>query len=98
MAVYLMGLIDIHDPETYQGYADGFDWEHFHGLGGECLIVDDAPEVIEGDWSHGRLVLLRFPSREVLQTWYDSEEYGRVRGIRWANATSSLSVHPEVVF
>jgi len=98
MPVYLMALIDIHNREDYEAYSNGFDWDHFHGLGGQCLIVNDEPEVVEGDWDGRRLVLLRFPSRDALQTWYDSDEYGAVRGIRWAHATSSLTVHPELQF
>lgn len=98
MAHYLMGLIRIHDPVAYQAYVDGFDWAHLQRQGGEVLIVDDAPEVLEGEWTLGRIVLIRFPSREAAKQWYDSDEYARVRGVRWRHATSIVSLHPEVKF
>lgn len=96
MAHYLMGLMRIHDPVGYQAYVDGFDWAHLRRLGGEVLIVDDTAEVLEGEWTLGRIVLIRFPSREAAKQWYDSDEYGRVRGFRWRYASSIVSMHPEV--
>jgi uncharacterized protein (DUF1330 family) len=36
-------------------------------------------EVLEGDWTPHRVVLLKFPSVEQGPAFYDSPEYGRAR-------------------
>lgn len=43
--------------------------------GGKYLLARRDPEVLEGDWNPGPIVLVEFPSRETLFAFYKSEEY-----------------------
>jgi uncharacterized protein (DUF1330 family) len=38
--------------------------------------------VLEGDWTPERVVLLKFPTSEAAQAFYDSPEYGAARQAR----------------
>lgn len=74
MSTYFAALIDIHDPERYARYLDGFD-QVFQRYRGEVVAVEDSPRVLEGEWPAGRTVLIRFPDDEALLEWYRSPEY-----------------------
>ena len=48
----------------------------------KVLAIDETPEVIEGEVTYPRTVLLEFPSRESFRDWYDSDAYQAVAGLR----------------
>jgi uncharacterized protein (DUF1330 family) len=54
------------------------------GAGGRPLIVQDDPEVIEGQWHGTRTVVLEFDSVEAARKWYHSPDYQSVAGERHA--------------
>ena len=62
---YFIALIDIHDPDGYQRYLDGFD-AVFERFDGEVIAVDEAPTILEGRWPAARTVVIRFPSEDDL--------------------------------
>ena len=74
MSTYFTALIDIHDPDLYERYLDGFD-RVFEKYDGEVIAVEDRPRVLEGEWPAGRTVLIRFPDDKALLEWYRSAEY-----------------------
>ena len=53
--------------------------------GGE-VIAAGAGEVIEGDISSVRLVVIKFPDMEALKAWYNSDEYKPLIEMRQAAA------------
>lgn len=91
MSAYFVARIAIHDPVTYARYLDGTD-EPLARYGGEVLAVDDEPEVLEGAWPAGRVVVIRFPDREALRSWYESPEYSAVSPLRWRSAVTEAAV------
>jgi len=74
MPVYVVALIEIEDREQYGRYEAGF-LEIFSKYQGEILAVDESTTAIEGQWPATRSVILRFPSEEEAQRWYNSAEY-----------------------
>ena len=82
MPVYIVAHIEIKDPAGYAKYPDGF-LEIFGRYDGEILGVSDEPNVIEGESSYTRAVLLRFQSHEDVSRWYDSPEYQALAQHRW---------------
>lgn len=74
MTVYLLATLSIHDRETYSLYEAGF-MEIFNQYKGKLLSVEEAPEMLEGDWPVSRTVLIEFPSRKNAMAWWHSEEY-----------------------
>jgi uncharacterized protein (DUF1330 family) len=74
MAVYVIGQLDIHDRDEYGKYETGF-FDVFNKYQGEFLVVNERPEVLEGEWAHTRTVVIRFPSSEEAKRWWNSPEY-----------------------
>jgi uncharacterized protein (DUF1330 family) len=95
-AVYAVLLVDeIHDPERYREYERRHDRAAFAAFGGEIVVKSDEPEVIEGEWPHERLVLLRFPSREALHAWYSSPHYRDVGELRLTASRGRMACFTE---
>jgi uncharacterized protein (DUF1330 family) len=77
MSVYFVAHIGINDFEGYEKYLARCD-EVFAHYGGEYLAVDDNPDVLEGDWSYTKTVLIRFPDEVEFRRWYESPEYQNI--------------------
>ncbi|MEM1246644.1 MAG: DUF1330 domain-containing protein [Acidobacteriota bacterium] len=92
-AVYVVAQIQIDDRETYGRYEAGFG-AIFERYEGELLSVSEDPELIEGEWSYTRTVLLRFPSSAALHAWYDSADYQELARHRWAASRGNIVAVP----
>ena len=92
MAAYLIVDTLLTDPERYEQYkakarpiAERF--------GGEYLARGGALTLKETDlWSPTRLVLVRFPSAELANRFYESEEYQEVLQISKQSAKRTLVI------
>lgn len=58
--------------------------------GGRILAFSESPEVVEGEVSHPRTVLLEFPSREAFRAWYDSTDYQAILPLRLESTPGTL--------
>lgn len=77
MSYYFVAQIKIKDTAEYAKYEAGF-LEIFAKYEGEALVVDNDPSVVEGDWDFTRMVVLRFPNRDLAESWYKSEAYQKL--------------------
>ena len=77
MAVYVVVQLSIHDRERYDRYVARF-LPTIDAHGGRVLAADDAPRVLEGEWSHDRVVLLSFADRDAFTAWAESPEYKEI--------------------
>lgn len=91
MTVYLIAQIQIHDPERYSQYGDGF-MDIFSSYAGKLLSVDESPNVLEGEWDFTRTVLLEFPSEQEARAWYDSPEYQALVQHRFAASDANITM------
>jgi len=81
MAAYILANVTVTNPAQYEDYrrlASLAMKEH----GAEVLVRGGKTTVLEGDWTPERVVLLKFPSPEAAQAFYDSPEYGAAREAR----------------
>ena len=75
MSAYMIGQLEIHDPEAYRHYLAGF-MPIFQRHGGELLATSAVEtEVIEGEWAYPRTVIMRFPSAEAAHRWHADPDY-----------------------
>jgi uncharacterized protein (DUF1330 family) len=81
MAAYVIGEIEITDPQTYQDYAKDVPGT-IARYGGKYLVRGGRTEAKEGDWEPRRMVVLEFASLEQARKWYDSPEYAPLRALR----------------
>jgi uncharacterized protein (DUF1330 family) len=74
VSVYVIVQLNIHDRERYDKYAAALP-AILTQYGGAAVVADDAPRVIEGEWTGDRVVVLRFPDRDAFRAWATSPEY-----------------------
>ena len=91
MSGYLIGTIDVKNHEAYKEYlakVTGI----VNKYGGEYLVRGGEQQVMEGEWTYPRTVVIKFPSYEKALEWYNSEEYKPVRQIRLDNSVGNFII------
>lgn len=77
MSAYVLARITIRDRAEYAKYEAGF-MDIFNPTGGRLLAVDEAPQVLEGQWACTRTVLAEFPDESAALAWYQSDAYQKL--------------------
>jgi uncharacterized protein (DUF1330 family) len=91
MSAYVIVDIEVTDPEGYKEYVK-LAPATVTLYGGEYLARGGSTQVLEGEWTPKRLVILRFESVEQARRWLDSPEYEPVRALRHKYARSNMVV------
>ena len=80
-SAYILANITVTNPEQYEEYKKLSSLAmKAHGV--EVCIRGGQVELLEGDWTPDRVVLLKFPSVEAARKFNDSVEYGAARQSR----------------
>lgn len=91
MAAYVIFDIDIQDQALYDEYR-ALAPATVSSYGGRYLARGGRTQVLEGDWSPNRLVILEFESLERARQWLDSPEYTPVKALRYKAAHTNMVV------
>lgn len=90
-SAYIIANVTVTDPQQYEDYKK---WSsaamQVHGA--EVCVRGGKVEVLEGDWSPERLVILKFPTVEAARRFNESPEYGRARAARQGAAVMRMVV------
>ena len=91
MPAYIIVDIDIVDPVGYEQYKNlaGATVERY---GGKYIVRGGKSEVLEGNWSPKRVVILQFDSIERAKAWLNCEEYREPRKMRHRTARTNMIV------
>jgi uncharacterized protein (DUF1330 family) len=89
MTAYVIANVTVKDPEGYRAYT-ALTPKTIADHGGRFIARAGEVEVLEGEWSPSRLVIVEFPSIEAARAWYTSAEYEEAKEIRLATADSQL--------
>lgn len=82
MAAYLVvDVVDLTDPETYERYKPLMP-PTLARYGGQYLARGGRVQVLEGEWSPARVVLVRFRDAADALRWWRSPEYAAAQAIR----------------
>ena len=78
LAYVFFDILEIIDPGKMAVYGRqiGPTVERY---GGHYLVRGGRAQVIEGDWSPVRAVIIEFPDLEQAYQWYESEDYKEQR-------------------
>jgi uncharacterized protein (DUF1330 family) len=87
---YIIVDMKINDPEQYKQYMAAAP-AAVAAAGGEYLVRGGRHGVLEGQWLPNRIAMLRFPSLEQAQAFYESEMYRAARTQR-AGATEFFNM------
>lgn len=91
MAGYVIVDVDVHDTEAYGEYRK-LVAPTIEKYGGRFVVRAGAHEVMEGDCTPHRVVVLEFESVARAKEWYGSEEYAPALAIRLKAASSSMII------
>ena len=86
---YVLANVKVTDPQQYEDYKK-LSTKAFQAHGVQPLVRGGAVEVIEGDWTPDRMVMLEFPSREKALEWYHSQEYQAAKKSRQGAANMRM--------
>jgi uncharacterized protein (DUF1330 family) len=73
-SAYILANVDVQDPAAYEEYKR-LSTIAMKAHGAEVCLRGGKSEVLEGDWTPHRVVLLKFPSMEKAKAFYESTEY-----------------------
>ena len=92
MAAYLVVDSELTDPELYEGYKVRAK-PLVEKYGGEYLARGGKVSLKESDlWAPTRMVLVRFPTREDAERFYQSDEYQEVLKISKQSARRTVFI------
>jgi uncharacterized protein (DUF1330 family) len=83
--------IEVTDPVRYEEYkrlASAAIAAH----GGRYLVRGGRSEVLDGEWTPRRLVVLEFDSVEQARAWRESPEYAEAKKVRETCARANMIV------
>ncbi len=93
MPAYIVALVEVTDPQTYDGYR-----ARTPGLvakyGGRFVIRGGEPQVLEGDWPAPWVVVIEFPDEAAARRFYDSPDYQEIVPIRQKGSRGTLALLP----
>jgi uncharacterized protein (DUF1330 family) len=91
MAAYVIADIEVIDSAGFAEYQQKVP-ATIAAYGGRYLVRGGAAEVLEGNGSPKRCVVLEFPNMAQFKSWYASPEYLPLIAIRERTAKSNLLV------
>lgn len=89
MSAYVIVEITVTDPKQYEEYkrlAPPTIASH----GGRYVVRGGPVDVLEGDWTPKRLVVLEFDSADRARAWWNSEEYREPKAMRQRSAETRM--------
>jgi len=91
MKGYVIGEIEVTDPEAYGDYRKQVP-ATIEKYGGRFAARGGKAEALEGGWTPKRIVVLEFASYEQALKWYRSPEYAPLIKLRQRASRGKLIV------
>ncbi len=90
-SAYIIANVTVTNPAQYEDYKK---WSSaaMQAHGAEVCTRGGKVEVLEGDWSPDRVVVLKFPSFEAARTFNASPEYAKAKAAREGAAIMRMVV------
>ncbi len=89
MAAYIIVNVEVHDPVRYEDYRKSV-LPTLQPFGGKFLVRGGKVEVLEGNWTPKRFVIVEFPSMEKAREWWHSAEYAVPKALRQATSHTEM--------
>ncbi|MDC6168195.1 DUF1330 domain-containing protein [Paucibacter sp. XJ19-41] len=88
-SAYILANVQVTNPTQYEEYKK-FSSAAMQAHGAEVCVRGGQVEVLEGDWTPDRVVLLKFASTAAARAFNDSPEYGQARAARQGAAVMRM--------
>jgi len=89
MAAYIIVNIHIHDPIRYEDYKQ-LTPASLVPFQGKFIVRGGKTEVLEGDPTIGRVVVIEFPDSTHARNWWNSEGYAPAKALRQQTASTKM--------
>jgi uncharacterized protein (DUF1330 family) len=90
-SAYIIANVKVTNPQQYEDYKK-WSTAAMQAHGAEVCVRGGPVEVLEGDWTPDRLVILKFPSVEAAKAFDASPEYTKARAARQGAAAMRMVV------
>ncbi len=90
-SAYIIANVKVTNPQQYEDYKK-WSTAAMQAHGAEVCVRGGPVEVLEGDWTPDRLVILKFPSVEAAKAFDASPEYTKARAARQGAAVMRMVV------
>jgi uncharacterized protein (DUF1330 family) len=91
MTAYLVANVTVRNAEKMEAYAAAAG-PTLEAHGGELILDGQLSETLSGAWNAPSVALVRFPSLEAAQTWYNSPEYQALAPLRASAADMDIAL------
>jgi uncharacterized protein (DUF1330 family) len=91
MPAYVINDMEVTDPALLEEYKK-LSPATVAQYGGRFIARGGATEVLEGEWTPRRLVILEFPDLARAKEWVNSVEYAPARRLRQRSSRSNIVV------
>lgn len=91
MSVYVITMVNIHDPEKYKAYSELATLAN-EKWGGRFLVRGGNPEPVEGSLPYQRVVVNLFETRQQARDFYHSVEYQAAKAKREGAADFNMII------
>ena len=88
-SAYIIANVNVTNPAQYEEYKR-LSSIAMQAHGAEVCVRGGPIEVLEGDWTPSRLVLLKFPSMQQARAFNQSAEYSQARQARQGAAVMRM--------
>ena len=89
MSAYVIVDSEITDQAVFNDYLERVP-AVVQAHGGKYLVRGGAIEIVQGDWTPRRLVVMEFETVEQARTWQNSADYAELKGL--LNRSSNTAV------
>ena len=89
---YLVATLDVSDLNAYFASYGGPVFPMLAEAGAEVLVGTPTVNTLEGDYGATWTAIVRFPSMDALDAWYNSAEYQAIAPMRRDLSDSETSV------
>ena len=89
---YAMVQITINDPAEFNERYAQHVFPILDKYGAQMIAGSPTPQTKEGEFDGNWAAVIRFPSMQVAEAWYTSEEYRPYRDLRIKEMTSRTSL------
>jgi uncharacterized protein (DUF1330 family) len=91
LPAYVVVSVEVSDPERFARYAELAE-ETIARAGARYLVRGGRAQLLEGDATPGRVVVLEFESADAARAWYESEGYLEARAAREGAAKMQMTL------
>ena len=91
MSAFVMANLTVTNKEKFEIYRSGVSTT-IEKYEGRYVVRGGEVEVLEGNWSPDRFVLIEFPNIEKAREWYYSSDYSDLKTMRIESTSSSVLI------